>query len=110
MLITRRFVLGSSGLISLAAVGRGFPVLAQQSSPAVQAPSSSQARPTAEELNRLAIERRAIDAIIWGIPILSFDAMRQAYFRDAQCANVQRNLNVNRNLSAHGNNDYGTSL
>src|SRR5262245_55186034 len=26
----------------------------------------------------------AIDAAIWGMPIVSFDAMRQAFFRDAQ--------------------------
>ena len=29
------------------------------------------------------IERRAIEAAIWGMPIVSVDAMRQAYFRDA---------------------------
>jgi hypothetical protein len=27
---------------------------------------------------------RAIDAVIWGMPIVSFDAMRQAFFRDAK--------------------------
>lgn len=26
---------------------------------------------------------RAIEAVLWGMPIVSFDAMRQAYFRDA---------------------------
>jgi hypothetical protein len=30
------------------------------------------------------IERRAIEAAIWGMPIVSVDAMRQAYFRDAE--------------------------
>jgi hypothetical protein len=28
--------------------------------------------------------RRAVDAAIWGMPIVNFDAMRQAYFRDAE--------------------------
>jgi hypothetical protein len=28
-------------------------------------------------------QRLSLDAAIWGIPILNFDAMRQAYFRDA---------------------------
>jgi hypothetical protein len=32
------------------------------------------------------IFRRAVDAVIWGMPIVSFDALRQAYFRDAKAA------------------------
>jgi len=36
------------------------------------------------ELNRRTVERRAVDAVIWGVPIVSYDAMRQAYFRDAK--------------------------
>ena len=39
---------------------------------------------SAEELAHRTVERRAVDAVIWGQPILSFDAMRQAYFRDAK--------------------------
>ena len=34
-------------------------------------------------LERL-LQRRAIEAAIWGIPLVRFDAMRQAFFRDAQ--------------------------
>ncbi|MGO8970347.1 MAG: DUF1214 domain-containing protein [Myxococcaceae bacterium] len=30
------------------------------------------------------LERRAVDAVIWGMPIVSLDAMRQAYFRDGK--------------------------
>jgi hypothetical protein len=37
-----------------------------------------------EALNQGMLEGRAIDAAIWGVPIVSFDAMRQAYFRDAK--------------------------
>jgi hypothetical protein len=29
-------------------------------------------------------EGRAVDAAIWGMPVVSFDAMRQAFFRDAK--------------------------
>jgi len=29
-------------------------------------------------------QRRAIEAAIWGLPLVRFDAMRQAFFRDAQ--------------------------
>lgn len=35
------------------------------------------------ELLQRTIERRAVEAVIWGMPIVSFDAMRQAFFRDA---------------------------
>jgi hypothetical protein len=30
------------------------------------------------------LERRAVEAAIWGMPVVSVDAMRQAFFRDAQ--------------------------
>jgi hypothetical protein len=36
------------------------------------------------ELQQRMIERRAVDAVIWGMPIISLDAMRQAYFRDGK--------------------------
>jgi hypothetical protein len=34
------------------------------------------------ELNRRTVERRAVEAVIWGMPLVNTDAMRQAYFRD----------------------------
>ena len=34
-------------------------------------------------LEQRMLERRAVDAVIWGMPLVSEDAMRQAYFRDA---------------------------
>ena len=37
-----------------------------------------------EHLAQRAFERRAVESAIWGIPIVSFDAMRQAFFRDAR--------------------------
>src|SRR5208337_3621507 len=39
---------------------------------------------TSEELNRRTVERRAVDAVIWGVPVVSLDMMRQAYFRDGK--------------------------
>jgi hypothetical protein len=38
---------------------------------------------SAEDLARRTIERRAVEAAIWGMPLVSVDTMRQAYFRDA---------------------------
>ena len=35
------------------------------------------ARLSPEELTRRSVERRAVEAAIWGMPIASFDAMRQ---------------------------------
>jgi hypothetical protein len=47
----------------------------------LQAPSYS-----ASELARRTIERRAVEAVIWGMPIVSIDAMRRAFFRDAKAS------------------------
>ncbi|MDN7139850.1 DUF1254 domain-containing protein [Pseudomonas sp. JQ170] len=38
---------------------------------------------TANQLHTRMLERRAVEAAIWGMPLANFDAMRQAYFRDA---------------------------
>src|SRR5262245_4009864 len=39
---------------------------------------------SAKELTRRTMERRAVEAAIWGMPIVSVDAMRQAFLRDAR--------------------------
>jgi hypothetical protein len=39
--------------------------------------------PSAAELAERTLHRRAVEAAIWGMPIVAGDAMRQAYFRDA---------------------------
>jgi hypothetical protein len=36
---------------------------------------------SAADLTRRAIERRAVEAAIWGMPLVNVDAMRQAYFQ-----------------------------
>ncbi|MNZ44801.1 hypothetical protein D3C78_624380 [compost metagenome] len=49
-------------------------------------PSVSQAAAakfTSEQLQERMLERRAVEAALWGMPLVNFDAMRQAYFRDA---------------------------
>jgi len=38
---------------------------------------------TSDELARRTIERRATEAVIWGMPLVSVDTMREAAFRDA---------------------------
>lgn len=37
----------------------------------------------AKELAKRTLQRRAVEAAIWGMPIVSVDVMRQAFFRDA---------------------------
>jgi hypothetical protein len=39
---------------------------------------------SAEELTRRTIERRAVEAVIWGMPAVNFDLMYQAMVRDAK--------------------------
>ena len=39
---------------------------------------------SSSDLTRRASERRAVEVVFWGVPIVSFDAMRQAFFRDAK--------------------------
>jgi hypothetical protein len=75
MLATSASVLvaGSMESLALAAAAR-----AQQNSPLQAGTLSSQ------ELSRRTTERRSVEAAIWGMPIVSFDFMRQAYFRDAK--------------------------
>lgn len=36
------------------------------------------------ELTKQLLKRRAVEAAIWGMPIVSFDVMRQGFFRDAK--------------------------
>jgi hypothetical protein len=43
---------------------------------------------TSEELNRRTVERRAVDAVIWGLPLVGEDAVKQAYFRDGKAKTI----------------------
>lgn len=38
---------------------------------------------SSEQLQTRLYQRRAVEAALWGMPLVNFDAMRQAYFRDA---------------------------
>ena len=40
--------------------------------------------PYNDDLLQRTIERRSVEAVIWGMPIVSMGAMRQAFFRDAR--------------------------
>jgi hypothetical protein len=62
---------------------------------AVFAPSDAQQTEPPQffnkDLARHMLERRAVDAVIWGMPAVSLDALRQAYFRDVWgCARTRR--------------------
>jgi len=39
---------------------------------------------SSEELHRRTVERRAVDAVIWGLPLVGEDTVKQAYFRDGK--------------------------
>jgi hypothetical protein len=51
---------------------------------AVQASNVSAQDSFSNDLQQRMLERRAVDAMIWGMPIVSFDVMRQGFFRDAK--------------------------
>ena len=57
-------------LVILAMSALGHPALAQSVS--------------SNDLATRTLERRAVEAAIWGMPIVSVDTMRQAFFRDAK--------------------------
>jgi len=63
----RNATIGIMGLVTALAI---IPAAAQTSSP--------------EKTNDQTLEQRAVTAAIWGMPIVSVYAMRQAYFRDAK--------------------------
>lgn len=62
-------------------------LLAIVAAAALPAPTAAQAPPVAAFRSpadaERALERRATELVLWGMPIVSFDAMRQAYRRDA---------------------------
>src|SRR5579871_6916050 len=57
----------------------------EQPKPAEVSMASSQATPTtqytADQLHQRTLERRAVEAAIWGMPLVNVDAMRQPYLR-----------------------------
>lgn len=62
-----RVAIGAMGLAAAVSI---TPVVAQTSRP--------------EDLNHQILQQRAVTAAIWGMPIVSMNAMRQAFFRDAK--------------------------
>ena len=52
-----------------------------------QSATAQNAKPfTSKELESRTVYRRAVDAVIWGVPAVNLDMMRQAYFRDAKAS------------------------
>ena len=66
--------------VAVVAFALAFTISAQQTQPVVGTPSSLS--PT--ELAERALERRAVEAVIWGMPAVNFDLMYQAMIRDAK--------------------------
>jgi hypothetical protein len=79
MLLTGTTVLG--GGLALAATSAS----AQQAMPVPQPPSVAlRANSTPDDLTSRMLFRRAVDAVIWGLPLVGEDAVKQAYFRDGK--------------------------
>ena len=80
--ISRRNLLVTSTLVFAAASIQSSALItsakAQQHGPA------RTVTPSSEELTQRTTERRGVEVAIWGMPIVNFDAMRQAFFRDAK--------------------------
>ena len=78
-MINRRFAL--TGGIALVAA----PAIAQQSAPVARAaPPPAATGLSSQELERRTVYRRAVDAVIWGLPLVGEDTVKQAYFRDGK--------------------------
>jgi len=80
--IVGRGISGITLIIALFLGACGSVQAPQQSS----APSQVQKNQsyTEAELNQRIVHRRAVDAVIWGMPLVSEDAVKQAYFRDGK--------------------------
>jgi hypothetical protein len=68
---------GTFPMLAFALVAAFAPAKAQQTAPKF----------SAEVLANRMLERRAVDAVIWGMPMVSLDALRQAYYRDGKAKN-----------------------
>lgn len=80
--LTRRDTLLTTAAVAAASALSVGVVIA----PSALSAQSSSVAPTTfspQDLARQAFERRAVEAAIWGMPLVGFDAMRQAFLRDA---------------------------
>ncbi|HEX3227719.1 MAG TPA: DUF1254 domain-containing protein, partial [Pyrinomonadaceae bacterium] len=66
--------------VAVVSFARAFTISAQPAQPVAGTPPSLS--PT--ELAERALERRAVEAVIWGMPAVNFDVMYQAMIRDAK--------------------------
>ena len=70
-----------TAVVAAASIQSSAPIKAAQAQPDVPVRTMTF---SSKELTRRTTERRAVEAAIWGMPIINFDAMRQAFFRDAK--------------------------
>ncbi|MGB5012121.1 MAG: hypothetical protein WBO88_17920, partial [Candidatus Dechloromonas phosphoritropha] len=66
-------------MVMLTALGIGTPASAQTSAQTVKLEYFSPS-----ELNSRMLDRRAVEAVIWGLPLVGEDAVKQAAFRDGK--------------------------
>jgi len=87
--ITRRgFVVGVAMLPALHfSVAHAQTSVSPAEARAIDAQQTNLPKFSTEDLARRTLERRAVDAAIWGMPMVSLDALRQAYYRDGKAKN-----------------------
>jgi hypothetical protein len=82
--ISRRDMLATStSVLAAASISNSALITPAQAQPNAPVPTATF---SSEDLTQRTTQRRAVEAAIWGMPIINFDAMRQAFFRDAKAA------------------------
>ncbi len=79
----KTFNLKTAVLLLTAAVTAAFTACNQPQNKAGQAVENVQTENSIDQIKHDLLYSRAVEAAIWGMPLMNFDAMRQAYFRDA---------------------------
>ena len=83
----RRHLFRGGLLLSAAALATGGSIgaaAAQQGAPLGSAAAGEGPAPSAKDLNSRLVYRRAVDAVIWGLPLVGEYTVKQAYFRDGK--------------------------
>ena len=74
------------GVSLLAGTSMNTLAQAERDRPLRDAIKSAKEREQVRDLVSRMVYRRAVDAVIWGVPAVTLDMMRQAYFRDAKAS------------------------
>jgi hypothetical protein len=72
-----RDVAAAVGLFALASCGSPAANAPAQPAAATAPGASASAPPSSQDLDRRVLERRAVEAVIWGMPAVNYDLMRQ---------------------------------